>query len=440
MKPVTSATAGLVAIWVLFLSSISVAVASEPVSKPLTDFSDASAARQWISVNDNVMGGVSEGGFRITDDKTLEFSGTISLENRGGFASIRMRPTDLGLDGYDTIALRLQGDGRTYYLDLRTASNRASGSYRAAVKTQKDAWQEVRVPLKDFEYAAFGRRIRGADPLRASRIQSVGFTLADKQAGPFRLEVGRIAAEDSTAATKSASEKPSDDSAGPSDIVDTAVAAGQFKTLVAAVKAAGLVEPLKGEGPLTVFAPNDEAFAKLPQGTVENLLRPENRDQLRAVLSYHVVAGEIFLRTQSAATLQGQSLTIKTAGAFDVNGANVIAADIMASNGVIHVIDSVLIPPAAKLTPREAARAVIELAIRRGVPLFNAGQASACAAIYEVAVESLLGSHTNALSDEDRSTLRNALREMRGDEQNPRRQAWTLRRALDTAYASLSEN
>ena len=158
------------------------------------------------------------------------------------------------------------------------------------------------------------------------------------------------------------------------------------------------------------------------------------------MLSYHVLPGKILLGTQWKETLQGQSVKIRTAGSFDVNGANVIASDIKASNGVIHVIDSVLIPPLAKITPRESAVAVIELAIRRGVPLFNAGQPSACAAIYEVAVESLLKSHTNALDDKDRSVLGKALGSIRGNDQDPSEQAWTLRRALDTVYGSLSED
>jgi len=410
MRAMISGAGSFVTIWFVLLGSLSIGWSSEPMRKPLANFSDASAARQWISVNDSVMGGVSEGGFRITDDKTLEFSGSISLENQGGFASIRTRPADLNLDGYDTIALRVKGDGRTYYLNLRTSSARSAGSYRAPLGTRKGTWQEVRIPLKDFKYTAFGRRIAQADILRANRVQSVGFTLADKQAGPFLLEVDWISAEKGTAA-RSAS-----DSVGGKDIVETAVASGQFKTLVAAVQAAGLVEALKSKGPLTVFAPSDDAFAKLPKGTVEELLQPENREKLRAVLSYHVVPGQILLGARSPATLQGQSVTIRTTGSFQINGANVAVADIAASNGVIHVIDSVLMPAAAKLTPREAAREVIGLAIRRGVPVFNAGQPSACAAIYEVAIESLLKSHTNALGDEGRSVLRKALRRMRADE------------------------
>ncbi|HEY7554465.1 MAG TPA: fasciclin domain-containing protein [Candidatus Binatia bacterium] len=133
------------------------------------------------------------------------------------------------------------------------------------------------------------------------------------------------------------------------DIVDTAVSAESFKTLVAAVKAAGLVETLKGEGPLTVFAPTDEAFAKLPKGTVEELLKAENRDKLTAILTYHVVPGKItadqVAGLGSARTANGRDLTINASnGKVMVDNANVIKTDIMASNGVIHVIDAVVIP------------------------------------------------------------------------------------------------
>jgi uncharacterized surface protein with fasciclin (FAS1) repeats len=134
----------------------------------------------------------------------------------------------------------------------------------------------------------------------------------------------------------------------PKDIVDTAVDAGSFTTLVAAVQAAGLVDTLKSEGPFTVFAPTDEAFAALPEGTVESWLEPENRDQLVAILTYHVVPGRIMSGDLSnnlmATTVQGGKVTIMIEGGVTVNGANVIAADIETSNGVIHVIDSVIFP------------------------------------------------------------------------------------------------
>jgi uncharacterized surface protein with fasciclin (FAS1) repeats len=133
------------------------------------------------------------------------------------------------------------------------------------------------------------------------------------------------------------------------DIVDIAAAAGSFNTLVAAVQAAGLVDTLKSKGPLTVFAPTDEAFAKLPAGTVEELLKPENRSKLQAILTYHVVPGQVtaseVVKLQSAQTANGRSLRIETAdGKVMVDNANVVKTDIMASNGVIHVIDAVVIP------------------------------------------------------------------------------------------------
>lgn len=435
MKSITLNNAFMVAILILVFGSIG--IAAEPTSKPVADFSDASEAKKWVSVNDNVMGGVSEGGFRITDDKTLEFSGKISLENQGGFASIRTQSADLRLDGYDTIALRVKGDGRTYYLDLRAATTFAAASYRSPLKTQKGTWQEFRLPVKAFEFSAFGKRIPGAGAVMASKVQSVGFTLADKQAGPFRLEVSWIKAEKGPAGDAVTAAAQPDGSTGPRDIVDTAVAAGQFKTLLAAVKAAGLVDALKGKGPLTVFAPNDEAFAKVPKSVLEELLKPENRETLKAVLSYHVVQGQVLLGSQSLTTLEGRPLKIKTAGAFEINGAKVVATDIVASNGVIHVLDTVLIPPAKKLTPTQAAKTVIDLAIERGVPLFNAGQPAACAAIYEVTVESLLKNQNGALADKERSMLQKALDNMRA-EKDPRQQAWILRRALDAANESLA--
>ena len=133
------------------------------------------------------------------------------------------------------------------------------------------------------------------------------------------------------------------------DIVDTAVAAGQFNTLAAALTAADLVDTLKGDGPFTVFAPTDEAFAKLPEGTVESLLEPENRDKLVAILTYHVVPGKVLAENvvalNSATTVNGSDVSIAVEdGSVRIDNATVVATDIAASNGVIHVIDSVILP------------------------------------------------------------------------------------------------
>jgi uncharacterized surface protein with fasciclin (FAS1) repeats len=137
----------------------------------------------------------------------------------------------------------------------------------------------------------------------------------------------------------------------PKDIVETAVAAGSFKTLAAALQAAGLVETLKGKGPFTVYAPTDAAFAKLPKGTVEELLKPENKAKLAAILTYHVVPGAVMaaqvitMNGQEAKTVNGQAVKITVSGgAVTVGAAKVVTTDIKATNGVIHVIDSVMLP------------------------------------------------------------------------------------------------
>jgi uncharacterized surface protein with fasciclin (FAS1) repeats len=139
--------------------------------------------------------------------------------------------------------------------------------------------------------------------------------------------------------------------AGKQDIVDTAVANGQFKTLAAALNAAGLVNTLKGPGPFTVFAPTDDAFAKLPPGTLDDLLKPENKGKLTAILTYHVVPGAVTSRQvtnlKEAKTVNGSMLQVSTRdGKVMINNADVVKPDIETSNGVIHVIDAVLLPPA----------------------------------------------------------------------------------------------
>ena len=155
-----------------------------------------------------------------------------------------------------------------------------------------------------------------------------------------------LAVTSTTASTRAAVNEP----LKPADIVDTAVGAGQFKTLAAALEAAGLIDALKGTGPFTVFAPTDEAFAKLPAGTVESLLKPENKEKLKSILLYHVVSGNVpaskvvKLNGRSVKTLQGSTIKVRAKHGVKVNDAKVITTDVKASNGVIHVIDTVLMP------------------------------------------------------------------------------------------------
>lgn len=224
------------------------------------------------------------------------------------------------------------------------------------------------------------------------------------------------------------------------DIPTTATKAGSFGTLIAAAKAAGLVGALSGEGPLTVFAPTDEAFAKLPKGTVESLLKPENKGKLAAILKYHVVAGRIYsgdaLSAGSAKTLQGDAVSIGIKnGVAMVNDAKLVATDIDASNGVIHVIDSVILPPQDKqgnIHPKK----MIEVAIGKGAPLYNSGHHSACADVYMTTAKELVSSESAHLSSHSRQMLTTAMSSAKHTSCMSTR-AWTLRTALDNAYASM---
>ena len=178
----------------LMLSLGSLAMANEK-TKVLFDFSGNEPAKGWQTVNDGVMGGVSEGKFKITNAKTMEFYGNLSLENNGGFTSVRTRPKDLGLAKGDALIVKVRGDGREYSLNLYVPTQRTAFSYRAAVKTKKDEWIEVRLPLKDFEATWFGRSVPDAGPVKAEDVNGLGFLLGDKKAGPFKLEVEWIKVE-----------------------------------------------------------------------------------------------------------------------------------------------------------------------------------------------------------------------------------------------------
>ena len=222
------------------------------------------------------------------------------------------------------------------------------------------------------------------------------------------------------------------------DIVDTAVAAGSFKTLAAALQAADLVDALKGDGPFTVFAPTDEAFANLPEGTVESLLKPENKDQLVDILTYHVVSGEVPAKvavTLDEATALNEKVISVTKKGDDLflNESKVVKTDIMCSNGVIHVIDAVLLPPAegkVSSAPARPVRELIEMAIARGAPLYNHGNPEACAAIYEVTAHALMAMPEGMVTIRDRKLLNRAIAAVNHSHcEAPN--AWTFRSAFD---------
>lgn len=177
------------------LVALAVCLAQEVADRsllPLVDFTAPAASDQWQAVNDGVMGGVSDGRFTITADNTLEFFGTLSLENNGGFASVRTKPTAFDLEPGDTLVVRVKGDGRDYVLNLYTKSRRMAFSYRAPLPTAKDAWQDVEIPLATFIPTAFGRRVQGMGPVEPDQITGLGIMLSDKKPGAFRMQAAWI--------------------------------------------------------------------------------------------------------------------------------------------------------------------------------------------------------------------------------------------------------
>jgi len=389
--------------------------------KTVFDFGDGSAEDKWSSVNDGVMGGVSEGSFKITADDNLVFSGALSLENNGGFASIRSRNVAIDLEEALAIVVNVRGDGRTYWVDLREGNQGGASSFRAYLPTVEGALRSVRLPLSEFKFQTFGRSIP-IRSLNAQAVQSIGFTIADKQPGDFKLAIESIEVDYGTAANTSGT------------IVDVASQAGSFETLLTAAEEAGLVDALNGDGPLTVFAPTDDAFAALPDGTIASLLKPENKEQLADILKYHVILGQVSLadalKAGQALSLQGETLSIAFKdGSVRIGEAKLVTADIAASNGLIHVIDQVLLPPAPNNQTLSPA-ALISLAIQKGVPQFNSGNEDACAAIYEIAVEALRV-HPD-VSDQTKQDLAATIKKVKASDSG-HKNAWTLRYALDRA-------
>lgn len=403
-------------------------VAAENV---IAAFDKAESLALWKSVNDGVMGGVSRGGFKRSDQETLVFSGELSLENNGGFASIRMVPGDLKLAGTSGVAIKARGDGRTYWVDLRLANQPAASSYRAYLATTAGEWKETRIPYQEFKLQAFGEDLP-TKAINPESINSVGFTIADKKEGEFSLEIASIKAVNHLDSAKLKNENT---------LVNVAKAAGGFETLLAAVTAADFVGALSGDGPLTVLAPTDEAFAKLPAGTVDTLLKPENREKLVAILKNHLIPGQIplakALDAREAASLHGSKISFQFKdGRILVGNATLLQADISASNGMLHVIDQVLIPPSKSNEPLTPSQ-LVELAIERGVPVFNDGDFEGCAAIYEVTVEALRT--MESIPKSSRKILLKALTEAR-EEKSPQDQAWILRKAIDKTWANLNQS
>lgn len=299
------------------------------------------------------------------------------------------------------------------------------------------------VPGKVSAQQAFG--LSGADTASGQRLE------ISRKDGQLKVDKSSVVATDIAASNGVI--HVIDRVLIPSDrtVVQTAVDAN-FKTLVAAVKAAGLAEALSGAGPFTVLAPTDEAFAKLGKETLGQLLLAENKEQLATILKLHVIPGRVFAdaaaKGDAAKTLAGEAVTFALKdGRLMVSGAGVVKTDIDASNGVVHVIDTVLLPKEVKLKSAPASGAsmpvamsetspamLVEVAISRGVPVFNRGEYEGCAAIYEVATRGLLG--MNSVSQATKARLRTALGEADAIKDQAEK-AWALRRGLDAAAAMM---
>ena len=175
----------------LFLVMLGSTLMAADEDRVLFDFGKPDAAKAWVNVNDGVMGGVSDGRFKINEDKNMEFYGTLSLENNGGFASVRSRPTEVSLKAGDSVAVRVRGDGREYTFNLYVSRDSGRYSFRKSFKTKKGEWMEVSLPVDKF-VATWRGRVFPDQKLDPSKVNSVGFLLGDKKAGPFKLEVDWI--------------------------------------------------------------------------------------------------------------------------------------------------------------------------------------------------------------------------------------------------------
>lgn len=311
----------------------------------------------WQIVNDGVMGGLSEGHSKMTGDGTLHFHGDLSLENNGGFSSIRSADVDLNLSNDLGILIRVKGDGRTYKVRLNSDA-RYRGmpvSFSGEFKTAKGQWNEIKIPFSDFEGSWRGTDLPKAN-LNPAVITRVGLILADKKQGAFELEVdwirtygkGQGKFVDRKPLEKEEAAQPVAE--GKPRLVATAVADGRFTTLKTALDTAGLTPFFQWDNPLTVLAPTDEAFAKLPKEQLESLLKPENKKQLVTLLSYHVSPGANELADSLSngriKTVEGSPLKVAfNEGRVRINDASLIDADVKCRDGIIHVIDTVLLPP-----------------------------------------------------------------------------------------------
>jgi len=331
--------------------SSTVGVADSPASwrgQSVSEFTPAENEEfSWQIVNDGVMGGLSKGNVEHTSENIMHFWGILSLDNNGGFSTVRSRGVNFDLSNDLGLLLLVKGDGRTYEARLdSTAKFRGNPiSFSGKFKTKKDQWIQVKVPFEGFVASWRGRQFPD-EVLDTSAIQRVSILLADKKSGPFDLEIQWIRTygkgQGKLKSVKNVSHQPE-------RLIATAVADGRFTIFKQALDTAKLTVFFQWDNPLTIFAPTDEAFSKLPEGLLEELLKSENREKLITLLAYHVAAGSFDAKQtvaeKSINMVQGGRVNVTShSGKVHVNDAVVLEADIQCVDGIIHAIDAVLIP------------------------------------------------------------------------------------------------
>lgn len=381
-------------------------------------------AAAWRIVNDGVMGGKSQSAISGQADGTLLFEGRVSLKNNGGFASTRSPAITEDIRSCDGIELMLTGDGKSYKCGIRTNNKFDGVTYQASFETAAGKEQIIQIPFNVFVPTWRGRQLSESSRMNPGEINNISFLISDKQEGAFQLEIKSISGYRNVSVEKSSD---------GSDIISIAREAGIFNTLLAAVDAAGLTDTVRTLEGITLFAPTDDAFSQLPEGTVATLLQPENRDQLVRILTYHVIDSEVPFSTATTLTdataINGETLSVGVKkGALFLNESRVIENDIETDNGIIHIIDAVLLPP--EPVERPPVETLIGSAISRGVPLFNNGNPQACTDLYELAAEALLVLPQDELNDHQRNILTEALARSKNQKDATER-AWTMRIALD---------
>ena len=300
----------------------------------------------WRVVDDGVMGGLSKGKLDMTSEGTVRFSGDLSLKNNGGFSMFESKPVKMDLSNDLGLLLRVKGDGRSYQARMETDA-RWQGrviSFSAEFESGPGEWVQVKIPFTEFRGGWRGRSL-DEEIFDPSKVQSLAILLGDKKEAPFDLEIDWIRTYGKGQGKGGPVEAASREKDALKQLIPTARGDERFTTFLKALDAAGLTVFFQWDNPLTVFAPTNAAFANLPDGVLEDLLRPENKEQLVAVLSHHVSPGRHGAGDGELKTIEGSMLSLTSEdGQSRVNGAAVLAPEIDCLDGLIHAVDQVLIP------------------------------------------------------------------------------------------------